>query len=255
VSPALRSSTALPPTDAAGRRGRTAARTTAVALALALGLSGCGAGLRAQTYQQRTTSDSTNEAIGALAIRHIRVLPPRGREDYPVGSDATVALTVVNEGTEEDTLTSVTAEGAASVDVIGPGGRPAELVAPAQGTASQYAFVLRGLTRAVRPGNYISMELTFEKNGSQEMLVPIEVTGTPQPRREGYHVPETDSEGQVVEEEEPGEGGTEEGTGDRPELDNDGGDSGSGDQEPETSSDPVGDENGGADADTPPPEG
>lgn len=190
-------------------RSRTTGTTRAVglALALALGLSGCGAGLRAQTYEERTTSDSTNDAIGALAVRHIRVLPPRGNSVYPAGGNAQVSLVVVNEGTEDDRLVSVTSDAASTVQVIGSGGRPASLTVPALSTASNYSFVLRGLTRELRPGNYVPLTLTFDVNGSETLLVPIELTGSPWPRREGYHVTPLDSNGDVLVEE--GEGGHE----------------------------------------------
>ena len=228
------------------RTTRRSARAVGLTLALALGLSGCGAGLRAQTYQERTTSDSTTEAIGAIAVRHIRVLPPPDGQSYDIGDDARVAFVLVNEGARPDRLVSVTTDSASSVAVAGPGGKPATLTVPAQsGGISQYTFVLRGLTRELRPAQYVQMELVFAENGAETMLVPIEVTGTPGPKREGYHVGETDSEGNPLpeeeeeeEQEEPGTGGAEE----RPELDNDGGDSGSGDQDPLTESAPSGDD-------------
>ncbi len=184
-------------------RSRTprATRTAGAVLALALGLSGCGAGFRAQTYQERTTSDSTNEAIGALAIRHIRVLPPqRGQCVYPQGSAARVAVVIVNEGVEEDRLASVTSD-AGTVEVNGSGGRtisPAQMVVPGVSTVSQYSFVIRDLRRELRPGNYVTMTLTFQRNGSEEMLVPVEVTNRPGPQREHYEVAHTDSAGNPI---------------------------------------------------------
>lgn len=190
-----------------------ATRTAGVAVALALGLSGCGAGLRAQTYQERSSSDSTNEAIGALAIRNIRVLPPTGAVAYAAGSDARVGLVVVNEGAEADRLTTVTSDAAARVEVLGPDGRPGTLTSPASTATSGFVLVLRGLTRELRPGQYVQMELTFAENGTETMLVPVEVTGTPGPKREGYEVGETDSSGEVIVEGEgaEGEGGEEQG--------------------------------------------
>ena len=188
-------------------------RTAGVAVALALGLSGCGAGLRAQTYQERSSSDSTNEAIGALAIRNIRVLPPTGAVAYPAGSDARVGLVVVNEGAEADRLTTVTSDAAARVEVLAPDGRPGTLTSQPNTATSGFVLVLRGLTRELRPGQYVQMELTFAENGTETMLVPVEVTGTPGPKREGYEIGETDSSGEVIVEEEgaKGEGGEEAG--------------------------------------------
>ena len=263
----------LPTSAALPTRTSRATRTAGVAVALALGLSGCGAGLRAQTYQERATSDATNEAIGALAIRHLRVLPPTATETYGIGSDARVGLIVVNEGAEADRLTTVTSDAAARVEVLGPNGRPGTLTTQPNTATSGFVLVLRGLTRALRPGQYVQMELTFAENGSKTMLVPVEVTGTPGPRRQGYKIGETDSSGEAIVEEggteggggggqqgaegaaEQGAGSAEEGAADRPELDTDGGDAASGDAEPDVVSDPLGDENGGRGATQPPPAG
>lgn len=181
------------------------ARTAGVVLAVALGLSGCGAGLRAQTYQERPSSDGTNEAIGSLAIRNIRVLPPPGNT-YPEGGQARVGFVIVNEGVEDDRLVSVETDAAASVQLIGPDGRPAEdLVVPATSTVSGYAFLLEDLRQELRPGNYIELELTFEKGGTERMLVPVEVTNRPGPQREGYEVAHTDSNGDPIVSHEEGE--------------------------------------------------
>ena len=137
--------------------------------------------------------------------------------------------------------------------MLGPDGQPGTLSVQPNAATSGYVFVLRGLTRALRPGQYVQMELTFAENGSETMLVPVEVTGTPGPRREGYKIGETDSSGEVIVEE--GAGTAEEGASDRPELDTDGGDPASGDAAPDVVSDPLGDENGGRGATQPPPEG
>ncbi|MCW2779423.1 MAG: hypothetical protein JWN17_3148 [Frankiales bacterium] len=219
---------------------RTLARTApaALALALAVGLTGCGAGLRAQTYQERATADATNEAIGAIDVRNMKVLAPTSASQvYPVGSDARVSVVLVNNGTKQDTLSSATSTGATGVAVVGSDLRPTTLVLPGQSTATQYAFVLRGLTRELRPGEYVQMQLTFADNGSETMLVPVEVTSTAAPRpssRSDYKVAETDSTGKVIPEPESTQGA-------------------SGADAPETTSDPIGDENGGASAATPPP--
>jgi copper(I)-binding protein len=199
------------------------------ALALVLGLTGCGAGLRAQTYQERATSDSTNEAIGAINVRHLRVLPPGTGGTYAVGSDARVGVELVNEGNEDDRLTSVTSDLARSVQVVRNGVAASSLVVPAQGRVADYGFVLQGLTKELRPGNYVRMELTFEQNGSASMLVPVEVTGTPDPRPSGYKAGETDSNGGTLPE------------------------GPSGADQPEQTSDPIGDENAGTSNVTPPP--
>ena len=208
----LPSSTARPSSTPLPARTPRPLRAAGVALSLVLGLSACGSGLNAQTYQQRATSDSTNEAVGALAIRHIRILPPTDGEPYAVGSDARVGLTVVNEGATADRLTTVTSDAADRVEVLGPNGQPATLATDPNTATSGFVLLLRGLTRELRPGQYVQMELTFADNGAQSMLIPVEVTGTPGPRRKGYEIAETDSNGDVlVHQEEEGEGAEGEG--------------------------------------------
>lgn len=181
-----------------GRRGA----VPALVIALALGLTGCGAGLKAQTYQERTVADATNDAVGALALRNVFVQPPRGEAGrYTVGEDARVVLTVVNEGTEGDRLVNATTDAASSVAVADPTGQASSLTVGPLATTEGYSLVLRGLTRDLRPGEYVNLSLTFQVNGTQEMLVPIALTNTPGPKREGYHIVETDSAGKPLVEE------------------------------------------------------
>lgn len=196
-----------------------------LAVGLALGLSACGDGLRAQTYQERATADATNEAIGALAVRNLSIVPPKGAAEFPAGGSARATFVLVNEGAQADRLTAVSSDAAASVSVAGPDGRPALLSVPSQGTLSGYSFVLRGLTAPLRPGQFVKMSLTFGVNGTEEMLVPVAVTQSPAPVST-YKLDETDSTGKAI---------TETGGG----LD--------------TSSEPKGDVNGGESAATPPP--
>jgi copper(I)-binding protein len=227
----------------------------ALAVAVSLGLTGCGAGLKAQTYQERTVADATNEAVGALALRNVFIQPPRTSEGvYSVGQDARVVLTLVNEGTEGDRLVNATTDAASSVAVAAPDGQAGQLSVGPLSTTNDYSLVLRGLTRDLRPGEFVNLSLTFQANGTQELLVPVALTGTPGPKREGYHVVETDSEGNPLPEREESHS-EQEGASDRPELDTDGGDAPSGDAVIDEGSEPVGDNNGGASGATPPPEG
>lgn len=207
---------------------RAAGRTAAVALALALGVAGCGTGLRAQTYEERATADSTNEAVGALALRGVRVLAPPNGTSYAVGSDATVALTVVNQGSQADRLTTATSDAADSVEILDATGKAGTFSVPPQASVSSGALVLHGLKREVRPGTYVSLTLTFADNGSRQLLVPVQLTDSQAPNT-NYKVPDTDSEGKPLPE------------------------GPSGADQPETQSDPIGGNNGGTSGASPPP--
>lgn len=147
-----------------------------LAAATALSLTACGASLDAQTYQERNSAESTDEAVGFLAIRNLAVLPPPdGR--YAQGDDALASITVVNEGTEADRLVEVTTPAAREVVTIA-GTAEGDLIAPPLGSTGGFVTLeLRGLTRELRPAEYIEMTLRFERNGSITTLVPIMTTG------------------------------------------------------------------------------
>ncbi len=72
-------------------------------------------------------------------------------------------------------------------------------LSPSDTRPVQYRLLLQGLTRELPTGTYISMTLTFGRNGSQEMLVPVSVTpdGAPRPT-EPYVLGETDSSGKAI---------------------------------------------------------
>ena len=61
---------------------RPLARVAASACAL-LVLTGCGTGLRAQTYLEKSTADSTNDAVGFLAVRNLAVMGPTTGTVWP----------------------------------------------------------------------------------------------------------------------------------------------------------------------------
>lgn len=174
-------------------------RVAASASALLL-LTGCGTGLRAQTYLEKSTADSTNDAIGFLAIRNLAVLGPPAGTTYPAGTDARVKVTVVNEGGEEDRLLSASTPVASGVRVVGP--TPTLTVPSLGSTDPAYGLVLEGLTRELPGGSYIDLTLSFERNGTKTMLVPVQIVPGQVPREDhDYHVPETDSEGDPIVEE------------------------------------------------------
>lgn len=183
---------------------RPLARVAASACALLL-LTGCGTGLRAQTYLEKSTADSTNDAIGFLAVRNLAVLGPSTGTSWPAGGSAPMKVTFVNEGGEEDRLVSASSPAATSVRIVGP----SPLTVPPLGVSDPASgLVLEGLTRELPGGSYVDVTLSFERNGSKTMLVPVQIVPGQVPREDhDYHVNETDSEGNpIVEEGAPQEG-------------------------------------------------
>jgi len=151
--------------------------TGLLAAATVVSVSACGASLDAQTYQERSNAEATNAAVGALAIRGVAVEAPATDEGYAVGEDATVFATVTNASPEPDRLVEVTSSAAEEVVVLA-GGAERDMVVPALGSTGDFVtFELRGLTRPVRPGEYVDLTLRFETNGIAELLVPVTTTG------------------------------------------------------------------------------
>ncbi len=161
-------------------------RLALLALPLALALTGCGAGLAPQTYQRRNAADATNVNLGALAVRNIMVSPPPGGRTYGKGDEARGTFRVINDQAEPDRLLEATTAAAEQV-VLTQAGVPGSVEVPGQGsTEESAAFILRGLTRVLVTGEFVTMTLRFERAGSVEVLVPVAVTGRSQrPGRTG----------------------------------------------------------------------
>lgn len=153
------------------------ALTALLVAPLLAGLAGCGAGRSAQTYTERTAADSTNVAVGALSVRNLSVLAPRTGEVLEAGSDATAILTVTSTDTEPDTLLEVTSPAAGSVVVLADGRQQYVVVPPLGSTGNAAQLLLQGLTSTLRTGQYVPMTLRFERNGSVQVQVPIELSG------------------------------------------------------------------------------
>jgi copper(I)-binding protein len=152
--------------------------TGLLAVAVAVSVSACGASLDAQTYQERNNAESTNAAVGSLALRNVAVKAPRGSEAaYAVGDDAEVVLTVTNADDEEDRLVEVTSSAAQEVVVLA-GGQERDMVVPPLGSTGEFVTLeLRGLTRALRPGEYVDLTFRFAGNGTTDVLAPVITTG------------------------------------------------------------------------------
>ena len=93
----------------------TVGRAAGVVLAL-VALTGCGAGFEAQTYQERSSADSVNAAVGSIAVRNLSVLP-EGDGVLEAGDDAEVILTLVNVGGDDDRLPVLYPTGVTAADL------------------------------------------------------------------------------------------------------------------------------------------
>jgi copper(I)-binding protein len=80
-----------------------------LALGAALVLAGCGAGQITQTDSQQPAVNGTYAQVKTIALRDVAVQYPTSGPGYPAGSTPALTLTIVNQGTQDDTLVSVTA--------------------------------------------------------------------------------------------------------------------------------------------------
>lgn len=103
-----------------GPIGRAGAVVLGTALS-ALLVAGCAAGQDAQTVNQRPPIDGASAAAGSIAVRAAGLASPEGTF-YAKGDPAQLEMVLVNTGTSDDTLTSVTspAAGGAQFGTAGP---------------------------------------------------------------------------------------------------------------------------------------
>lgn len=188
-----------------------AARAAGLALGL-VALTGCGAGFEAQTYQERSSADATNVAVGPIAVRNLAVIP----DDEGVvaaGSDADARVTFVSVGAKDDTLVSATTEAAVSVVLEQDGQEVEEVVVPRLGTTGNtVGLVLRDVTEELRSGEIVEFVLTFERAGEVVVGAPVATTGVYDEEREkseNFHPPgEEGGEGATGDSASEGEGQT-----------------------------------------------
>ncbi|CAN5128636.1 hypothetical protein BH24ACT10_BH24ACT10_17780 [soil metagenome] len=151
---------------------------TALAVgAVAVSLSGCGAGLDAQTYQERNNAGSTDTAVGSLAVRNVFIEAPSRGDVYEQGDDATATITVTNVSPEPDRLVEVTTDAAEEVVVLVDGEEDEVVVPPLGSTGSLVTLELLGLTRELRTGEFVTVTLRFAENGNSEFIVQVALTG------------------------------------------------------------------------------
>jgi copper(I)-binding protein len=174
--------------------------TTVLAAGLVpLVLTACGSGRSPQTYAERATADAAGASLGDLEIRTLKSAPPAGGEtEHPVGSAAEATMSIVNMGEAGDALLSVTTPVATSVEFVDSDGATTGRVdVPRLGVAdaSDFTLNLRGLTKSIRPGQYVPLTFTFFRNGRHELLVPVAVYTSPAPRptHDVFEVPEGDA--------------------------------------------------------------
>ena len=90
-----------------------------LAVCAALALSACAAGKKAPTSEESPAIDAVGASVGKMLLREVSVAAPVNGPSLPSGGNAELKLVIVNNGTQDDELTSVTSTAAGSVQLLG----------------------------------------------------------------------------------------------------------------------------------------
>jgi copper(I)-binding protein len=90
-----------------------------LALGAALVLAGCGAGQITQTDSQQPAVNGTHAQVKTIDLRNAAVQYPKSGPGYPAGATPALTLTIVNQGTRDDSLVSVTTEDGGQATIAG----------------------------------------------------------------------------------------------------------------------------------------
>ena len=164
-------------------KGRPGLALAAALLTLAPLTAACGAGLGAETLNERTTIDGANAQTGVLRIRDGYLLAPPGGIEYPAGSTIPIRLTLVNIGSQPDTLVEATsplgqvavqpasssgsASAAGTAGVVIPAGESVSI----GGTGGQMS--LRQISRSVRIAAFVPITLRFAQSDQVTIMAPV----------------------------------------------------------------------------------
>jgi copper(I)-binding protein len=91
----------------------------ALASGFALAAAGCSAGQITQTDTQVATVDGASGDVGSIAVRNAQFAFPVSGHEYKSGDEASVVVTIVNNGDTADKLLSVTGEGGGAAQLGG----------------------------------------------------------------------------------------------------------------------------------------
>jgi len=159
------------------RFGKTAAgRLLLGAGALALlmpAIAGCEAGNGAPTLMFHAASAGAQTVVNGIRITNVFVLGAPSGSTLPAGSNASLFLSLFNDGATDDTLQSISAAGASSVTLDGGTvAVPSEI--PVNLTGPQPSAVLNNLSAPLPSGGYIKVTMQFKNAGPVTLQVPVE---------------------------------------------------------------------------------
>ena len=176
------------------------AATMGVLLLSPVALSACSAGQVTQTAGQERDKVGAMAEVGAIKLRAIEFAYPRGGV-YDEGDDAELLMTIVNQGSQDDTLVEISGEGFGDVEIddntststggtSGGAASSSEIDVPADSAVrvdgEDLTITLTELDESLTTGESLELTFTFENAG--EVTVPVTV-GTPEndlPRGESF---------------------------------------------------------------------
>ncbi|MGI8868404.1 MAG: copper chaperone PCu(A)C [Mycobacteriales bacterium] len=150
-----------------GRRAIVAATAAAASL-----VAGCATGQIAETAEIVPAVAGSSGTIGNIALRDVGVAPPP-KQHYARGESARLTFTVVNSGTEADTLVRVSAALASSV-TVGGGSIALPPGASVRVGSGGAVVTLTGLRKELRSGESFDMTFAFRDAGATTISVPVD---------------------------------------------------------------------------------
>lgn len=156
------------------RRGALAAAALAFSIA---SLAACSAGSNAQTLQVKPDNAATS--VGDIKIQNAVVVTQPGTE---AKGPAVVSATLFNAATTDQTLDSITVEGAGDAEITPVKGKGGKVVVPAGGSVilggeGNASAVLADAGDTVKDGNAQKVTFTFSETGGVSLrafVVPAE---------------------------------------------------------------------------------
>lgn len=167
--------------------------TALLTAACLAGTAACGAGQVAGTAEQRTSAPGSLGEVGSLLVRNAQFVwsdPVPGDVVHPVGGDAELQVTIVNDEVGAggpDRLVAVSSPVATSGRIVGDATIPdgQTLVSGYDGPvgsitldgATEVQIVLEGLTTPLRAGLTYPVVFTFADAG--DLVLPVGVENPP----------------------------------------------------------------------------
>lgn len=186
-----------------------ALRAAAVSVLLfsPVALSACSAGQISQTATQVRDKTGAIASIGALELRQIELAYPTGGR-YDRGDDAVLHMSIVNTGSEADTLRDISGDAFDSFRITGSpsgtasatptstaasatAGSGSGIVIPAGATVflgeNAPTVTLVGLTESLTAAQSIQLKLRFEKAGEVTVQAIVSPATAQLPRTTTYN--------------------------------------------------------------------